>query len=306
MALNTIDAWVPELWAAMTLSHLRSNMGFTRMLYRNYDSEISSYGKTVNVPIPPTLSAKVKTRGQATVADDVEATTIPVNLDRNVYVKFSFDDVDMLKSKTEAMAVYSEAAAIALKEHIEHEVLGEYVSASKSLGADDANITLGTMNRAQVLLTKNKAPQQNRVAFLSPDAWGVLSDTLTQTQITPVSGDQSALRTGSIGQLKGFDIYQSQLVNTTDLGSGLGFVSHGIAMHREAITLVSRPLSVPEAGTGAVGVVVQDPDIGISFRVLMAFDSDVQTYKVTYQAIYGVKTLRPEFMLEIKQPVIED
>ena len=306
MALNTIDAWVPELWAAMTLSHLRSNMGFSRMLYRNYESQLASYGETVNIPLPPTLAAKTKLRGQATVADDVEATTIPVSLNKHPYVKFEFDDVDLLKSKTDAMAVYSESAAIALKEHIEGELLAEYVNASKSLGADDANIGLGTLNRAQVILTKNKAPMQNRVAFISPDAWGVLSDSLTQTQITPVSGDQSALRTGSIGQIKGFDIYQSQLVNTTELPAEAGFVSHGIAMHREAVTLVSRPLRAPEAGTGAVGVVVQDPDIGMSFRVMMAFDSDKHVYKVTYDAIYGVKTLRPEFMLEIKQPVIED
>lgn len=61
------------------------------------------------------------------------------------------------------------------------------------------------------------------------------------------------------------------------------------AFHKNAVALVTRPLALPMAGSGARAF-VQDLD-GLSVRVVISYDSKAQGHRVTVDLLAGVKTL---------------
>ena len=71
---------------------------------------------------------------------------------------------------------------------------------------------------------------------------------------------------------------------------GIGPVGeYGLAFHRDAIALVTRPLAQPAAGAGALSAVVNAN--GIAVRVTITYDGNAQGHLVTVDLLCGVKTL---------------
>jgi hypothetical protein len=75
-------------------------------------------------------------------------------------------------------------------------------------------------------------------------------------------------------------------------GDTLGIGPNGqysFAGHRNAIALVSRPLAMPRAGTGALSYVGNFN--GLSIRVTITYDGKAQGHRVVIDLLCGVKTL---------------
>lgn len=64
---------------------------------------------------------------------------------------------------------------------------------------------------------------------------------------------------------------------------------YGLAFHRDAIALVTRPLALPMQGTGAAAAVANYN--GLSIRVVITYDGTKQGHLVTIDMLCGVKTL---------------
>lgn len=64
---------------------------------------------------------------------------------------------------------------------------------------------------------------------------------------------------------------------------------YNFAFHREALALVSRPLAMPRAGTGALSGVASYNDL--SMRVTITYDGTKQGHLVTLDVLAGVKVL---------------
>ena len=64
---------------------------------------------------------------------------------------------------------------------------------------------------------------------------------------------------------------------------------YGLAFHRDAIALVTRPLALPMSGTGAAAAVASGG--GLSVRVVITYDGAKQGHLVTVDILCGVKTL---------------
>lgn len=77
-------------------------------------------------------------------------------------------------------------------------------------------------------------------------------------------------------------------VNTEVVGLGPDG-QYSFAFHRNALALVIRPLAIPMEGAGARAAVVNAN--GLSMRVTIAYDSEVQGHRVTCDALCGIKTL---------------
>lgn len=73
---------------------------------------------------------------------------------------------------------------------------------------------------------------------------------------------------------------------TVNLGPAGGF---NIAFHRNALTMVSRPLARPREGTGAMSEVVNFNNM--SLRVVMTYDGNAQGTLVTLDILFGIKIL---------------
>lgn len=65
--------------------------------------------------------------------------------------------------------------------------------------------------------------------------------------------------------------------------------SYNFAFHRNALTLVTRPLAAPAAGAGALSYVASYK--GMSVRITIAYDSKAQGHRVTADILAGVKVL---------------
>lgn len=65
--------------------------------------------------------------------------------------------------------------------------------------------------------------------------------------------------------------------------------SYNLAFHRNAMTLVVRPLALPRAGAGAMGAVVNHN--GLSMRAVITYDGTKQGHLVTLDMLCGIKVL---------------
>lgn len=65
--------------------------------------------------------------------------------------------------------------------------------------------------------------------------------------------------------------------------------SYNFGFHRNALTLVTRPLAAPQAGAGALSFVANFK--GLSVRVTISYDSKCQGHRVTVDILAGVKVL---------------
>ena len=248
------------------------------------------------MPIPPTLAAALKVRDTPFTPTAATATKVAVTLDQHVVSSFDIDNIQAIQSRPDVMSNYGEAAAIAIAERVETTILQQYANASGSVGTAGTPLTIANLRTARTNLTKAKAPLAQRAAFINPDSADGILGTLSTTNAGAMFNDQTSLREGSIGRLYGFDIYESQL---TPVVTGTPDATHGIALHRDAITLVTRPLPAPDTGTGVASVTVSDPDIGMTMRVMMSYNHTNTNYIVSYDVLFGVATTRADFMVDL-------
>jgi P22 coat protein - gene protein 5 len=296
MALSDLSLWNPTLWARTALMHLRPNLGVIKRMNRDYDSEVASFGNTVNVPVPPTLAAALKVAGTNYNFAAVSASTIPVVMDKNAYSAFEIDNVAKLLAKPDAMMLYGKSAANAIASQIETAVLGEWVNAGSFVGAAGVDLTKALLLTARKKLNDGLAPltlEDRSVILSTKDAQAILGD-LSTSNAGSMFNDKSPLRQGDIGNLYGFGIMESQLVPFVTT------TTHNLAFHRDAITFVNRPLEAPNQGMGVKSDVVYDEDLGISLRVMMQFSIDSGSYKIVYDVLYGFKTMRPQWVVDLR------
>ena len=58
---NSVDAYIPELWAQESLMILEANMVMAGLVHRDFENEIAEFGDIVNTRRPQKFEAKRKT-----------------------------------------------------------------------------------------------------------------------------------------------------------------------------------------------------------------------------------------------------
>lgn len=297
MPLN-LSAWTPTLWARETLRFLRNYLVIGRLVNRDYQSQLSQFGHTVNIPLPPSLAAQMKTKGVPVTFTEVGASSIPVVLDKHIVTAFQVDDVEAAQTNVSVMANYGTASAIAIATEIEGYLLKRYVDAASAVGTPGTVFAKGNLLKARTRLNTARTPLlEPRVAILSSkDMEGIL-DNLSNSNAGAMFGERAELREGAVGRLYGFDLFESNMAPEVP---GTPLVTHGMAFHRDALTMVNRRLPDPPDGTGVRTATVQDEGTGLAIRVMMSYDHAHFTQKVTYDLLIGAKTIRPEFMVDLQ------
>lgn len=298
MAQVDISAWIPEVWAQEALAHLKPRMNLVRLLNRNYSNEVSARGRVVNVPIPPTLAATTKVKGTPVTPQSDTASTIPVALDQHVISAYEVDDIEHIQSQPDEIASYGKAAAIAISKHVEQHVLQEWVNAAggNTIGTAGTPLTRANILDLRQGLNAKDAPMEERFAFIDNASSRSFLEELSTSAASALNNDPSSLRQGAIGNLYGIDIYETQL---NEVVSGTPDATHGLGFHRDAMTFVTRGLSNTPSGLGVATYSVTDPDVGITLRVQMNYDNLNKAHVVTYDVLYGVKTVRPDFLYDL-------
>lgn len=289
---------IVKLVAADALPALVSNLVLGNLVNRDYEPTLAQAGDTVNVPIPPTLVANNLAEGGTVTTQNPSLGNAQIVLNTHAEATFQIPDVTKVLAVPDLLRVYMQPAVIAIAERIESDLLGLYASfsANTPVGIAGTPITEAVIDAAETALFAAKVPP-TQPKHLIVDA-GTYSQ---MRQIPRFSEFQTvgeaglrALIEGTIGKIKDFFVFRSQLVAKT--GSS-PVTTHNLAFVRDAIGLVIRRLPQPLPGTGAIA---EYADLGnFGMRVIMSYQPNTLSQQFTVDVLYGTAALRNNFAVQV-------
>ena len=293
MPITTTEAAdaIPEVLMVDVLDYLRDRLVLARMVRRDMRDAVSAKGDKIGVPKLGDLSVQEPAEGDPLTFASPSNSKVIVDLDKDPSVTWS------VTSKARAVAIdealdYGKQAIGRLGGHIEAALAGLYTEATTEVGTGGTAVTTSTLLDAWEALEAANVPDDMRFAAVAVKDAKNLLDTDKLTKVNE-SGDQgAALRRAQLGALYGMDIFSSNKIVST-----AGPVFHGMAGHRDGITLAIRPLELPDAGV--VASVITDEESGLSFRLMRSYDIDTKSTKFVLDLLYGVKMVDPRLMVEI-------
>lgn len=303
---NTIDVtqaqyFIPEIWAQSAIPFLRANIVAAQRILRDSDVATFNVGDTLHIPYPGTFSVNDKAANtEYTIQQPTGETEVQLTLANHREVSFTIEDIVRAEANQDVMARYGEAAAIALSEDVENKVLAELVTgaSSNAVGTYGTDLVFSVLMDSWKTLTDNKAPQGQRYAAISTkDVLSLAADSNIQNWIAFA---RPTINTGpqNLGSLAGYDeVLSSQLIPVT---AGTPDETKNLGWRRDAALIAFRGMPEPPAGLGARRANVRDPESGIVISVLMGYDIRLGGVQVTYELLYGVKTLQSEKIVQIK------
>ena len=291
------DAFIPEIWLNEAITALRSYLNLAKTVRRDLDSSVAKFGDTINIPKTGALSVNAKiTNENVTLqapADDV----VQVTLDNHNEVTFLVEDVARAEANQDVRGLYIKDAVIALAEELESDIAGEYTEADNDITfsySSDAEVE-ASMLLIRKAFVDAKAPKLDpKFLYASPTAVNLLLGTDKFTKLNEY-GSRAPIVEGVLGDMFGINTFESQLV----VSAGSPATEHMLAYTKDAIALVMRALPTDGNGEGVSQTVVTDPDSGISMRLTASYSPNALGKQVTLDLLYGIKTVRPEFLFDV-------
>lgn len=220
-----VTTFIPTLWSARLISALEKNHVATNLVNRDYEGMITGQGDTVKINRLGKIAVKTYTKNTDIASpDDLTTTDATLQINQAKYFNFQVDDVDAVQS---AGNLVDEAMLNASYELVD--VSDQYILATMSAGADTKNVIAKTALTAQniyekivalrTIMDKNNIPTAGRSIVLPPDAYALL---LQDARFVGNGGAQAeeAVRSGFVGKVAGFDVYESNNVPVSGTGTG--------------------------------------------------------------------------------------
>ncbi len=289
--------FIPEVWLNEAITALRSYLNLAKTVRRDMDSAVANFGDVIHIPKTGSLVVNKKVTNENVTRQAPADDEISVTLDKHNEVTFLVEDVAKAMASQDVRGLYIKDAVIALAEELESDIASEYLNAGDDITFNDSTEAkiVESMLKVRKHFVDMKAPR------LSPRLFYASSDTVNALlgvdKFTKVSdyGSRTPLVEGSLGNIFGINVFESQLVPV----AGSPAVNHNLAYTEDAIALVMRSLPTDGNGEGAVQTVVTDPESGISMRLTSSYDANALGRQVTLDLLYGIKTVRPDFLLDV-------
>ena len=272
--------------AAEALGRLRSNSILSRLVARDWDANVASYGQVVKIPFRGSLSVNDKAANTVYTLQAPDDTAISVTLNKHKEVSFLIEDLAAALARPDFLMGYIDDAVIAIAEQIDGDIAALYSGLSQSIDASGVAGPLDSSDfiEARRLLSVAKAPMTDRVAVLHPTAAAeLLADAKFTNRDYRGPAEESALKTGFLGQYAGFTCYEDQNIKVST-------TQRNLFMHKNAFCLVTRPLPAPQTGTGVITKVMDEDGVGL--RVMISYQHTYGGHMVTIDTLYGVAELR--------------
>ena len=289
---------IVKLVAADALPALMGNLVMGNLVNRDYEATLARAGDTVNVPIPPTLSATNIAEGNPVTLQNPNLGNAQIVLNTHVEATFQIPDVTKVLAVPDLLRLYMQPAVVALAEKIESDLLGLYpmFTSNAAVGTGGSAITEATVDAAETALFGAMVPASaSKYLLVSPNTYSALRQIARFSEFnTAGEAGLRALVDGAVGKMKDFYIFRSQFVPTT--GSS-PVTTHNLAFARDAIGLVVRRLPQPLPGTGAIAEYAELGNFGM--RVTMSYQPNTLAQQFTVDVLYGVGTLRNTFAVQV-------
>ena len=267
----------PQMIANEALMVLRNNAVMANLVHRDYSDEfVGGVGDTITIRKPATFEAKEYSSG-ITVQDATES-SITVKMDKHLDVSFAVSSKQMTMDIKDFSRQLLVPAMQAFQDKIDSYILALASSLTNKVTASgDAKTDIID---ARKFLTANAAPLTERRYVYGSATEADLLKTDLFISAEKVGDAGTALREASLGRKFGLDFYADQNV---DKVSKLG----GVAFHKNAFALVTRPLALPQ---GAANAAIVNYD-GFGLRVVYGYDMNAKTDTISIDMLCGVKTL---------------
>jgi len=285
---------IVKLVAAKAMPALQNRLVMGSLVNRDFDAVIAATGDTVNVPLPPTMSANNIAEGGSVTTQSPSLGNAQVVLNKHSESSFQIPDITKVLAHPDLLATYLKPAVIAVAESIEQDLLNLYplLTANTAVGAAATDITEAVVDDAERTLFTAKVPSEEPLSLVVTAAqYSVLRQMARFTEAQTL-GDGVAIATGQVGTLKGFRVFRHQLVTTVST------TDYNLAFARDAFVLVTRRLPQPLPGTGAIAEYVDMGNFG--FRVVMSYAPSTLAQQFTVDVLYGVASLRNQFGVQVK------
>ena len=266
----------PDIIAREALMVLRNNAVMANLVHRDYSSEfVAGIGDTITIRKPAKFDAK-EYNGSIEVQDATE-TGVEVKMDKHLDVSFAVTSKQMAMDISDFSRELLVPAMQAFLDKIDGYLLGLQSKISNRVpNTGDARADVVS---ARSFLTKSGAPLTDRNYVYGSDTEAELLNTDLFVSADKVGDEGTALREASLGRKFGMNFYVDQNVDAAGIG--------GMAFHKNAFALVTRPLELPQ-GASKAAIVNYD---GFGLRVVYGYDMDKKTDTVSIDMLCGVTTL---------------
>lgn len=295
----------PTVIASRGIATLYNTIVLAGLVWRDFDGDFTGkQGDTVTVRRPATLASSLFDQSaRTTTYQDATEDSDDVTLDHLRHVPFHVTTEQASLEVADFDAQLLTPAMQAIAQDVDGDLAEALVDAAEGVGgggtvnmSDDPASTDTAhyvFRKARERLTRNKQPLLDRHAVLSPEAVTVATGESVFLEADK-AGTTDALREAIVGKAFGLSTYESQ---TFGLGAGDKGVADGIAFHRHALILATRPLEKPRGLTDEQ--VAQANFQGLSLRTVYTYDHDAKKDKVTVEILYGLLASRPEGVVQL-------
>ena len=211
---NSLDAYIPELWANESVAILIENMVVANLVHRDFSPMVAKFGDIVNTRQPAEFTAKRKVDTDDVTVQDATATNIQVALNQHLHTSFMIRDGEESKSFKQLRDEYLQPAVLSIAQAVDKILLGE-CHAFYSNAEGQAN-GLTTSNIVQYIVESrkrmnlNKAYDQGRNLILTPDTEAIALRTDTFHEADKVGDAGTAMREASLGRKFQFNTFMCQ------------------------------------------------------------------------------------------------
>jgi hypothetical protein len=211
---NSIDAFIPELWAAESVRILEENMVVSNLVHRDFSPMVAKFGETIHTRKPAELTASRKGNSDDVTDQDVSATDIEVKLNQHIHVSFVIKDGEESKSFKSLVETYLAPAMLAQARYVDQIILGQWPQflsntagrLGQLTGSNAIDYILDTRN----VMNVNKADMAGRSIIWTPYAETAALKTEAFLHADKRGDGGAALREASMGRVLGFDHYMCQ------------------------------------------------------------------------------------------------
>lgn len=290
---------IVKLVAVEALPSLMGHLVMGNLVNRDFEPQLAQAGDTVNVPIPPTMTANNIAEGGSVVTQNPNLQTAQIVLNNHVEATFQIPDVTKVIAVPDLLRLYMQPAMVALAEKVESDLLGLYsqFTANTPLGTGGTALTEGVVDSAETALFEAKVSSSaSKFLVVDGSAYSQLRQIARFSEYN--SAGEAGLRAlvdGSIGKLKDFYVFRSQFVKKTGTGP---VTTNNLAFSKDAVGLAIRRLPKPLPGTGAVAEYAELGNFGM--RVLMSYEPNTLSQKFTVDILYGCGVLRNDHGVQVR------
>jgi len=290
---------IVKLVAVEALPSLMGHLVMGNLVNRDFEPQLAQAGDTVNVPIPPTMTANNIAEGGSVVTQNPDVQTAQIVLNNHVEATFQIPDVTKVIAVPDLLRLYMQPAMVALAEKVESDLLGLYsqFTANTPIGTGGTALTEAVVDAAETTLFNAKVAQSaSKFLVVDGTAYSQLRQITRFSEFS--SAGEAGLRAlveGSIGKLKDFYVFRSQFVKKTGTGP---VTTNNVAFSKDAIGLAIRRLPKPLPGTGAVAEYAELGNFGM--RVLMSYEPNTLSQKFTVDILYGCGVLRNDHGVQVR------